>query len=99
MINWKVSKEDSKKINLIVNRAISYFKKHGVEVNRLTCDMDITACHANGNPIDLDRLLDAPDFDFLHDVAGIHKYIDRKTGKLTNCFVPRMSAKQTTLSA
>lgn len=51
--------------------------------------MDVTACHANGCPLDLEKLLHADAFNFSHDVFGIARYINRNTGKLENCFVPR----------
>jgi len=53
--------------------------------------MDITACHANGCPLDLKKLRAAPDFDFVHDVVGIMHHIDRRDGKLVNFFLPRCS--------
>ena len=58
--------------------------------------MDVTACHANGTKLDLEKLLNFPDFDFLHDVAGIRNCIDRETGKLTKCFLPRCARGVTT---
>lgn len=61
---------------------------------RLTCAMDITACHLNGMTLDLQRLADADEHDFVHDIYGIHRHIDRETGKLTNCFVPRFRLRE-----
>lgn len=54
--------------------------------------MDLTACHCNGCELDLDRLLLAPDPDFGHDVCGIRRHIDRRTGKLGGCFLPRCAS-------
>jgi len=51
--------------------------------------MDLSACHANGCPLDFEKLLAAPDFDFIHDVLGIRRHLDRATGNLMDCFVPR----------
>jgi hypothetical protein len=45
-------------------------------------------------PLDLDGLLNASDFNLLHDVTGIHKNINVEDGSLGNCFVPRFAAKQ-----
>lgn len=43
-----------------------------------------------GNPeMDLEKLLKATDFDFLHDITGIRKHLDTHTQKFKNCFVPR----------
>ena len=36
-------------------------------------------------------LLAAGDDDFMHDVAGIHRHMNRETGILENCFLPRFA--------
>ena len=50
--------------------------------------MDLAAADCD-IPMDLDRLLNADGFNFLHDVGGITRHINRTTGKLEDCFVPR----------
>lgn len=55
--------------------------------------MNITACIANGNPLRLEELLAADDFNFAHDVFGIDRHICRDTGKLLNHFSPRFSSR------
>ena len=55
--------------------------------------MDITATHLNGTKLDLQKFVDFDDFNFCHDVVGIMDHVDRNTGKLNNCFLPRCSAK------
>ena len=50
--------------------------------------LDLWAVKTN---IDWQRLLKADDFNFLHDVGGIHKHLDRATGKLKDGFVPRFA--------
>ncbi len=42
-------------------------------------------------PLDLRKLLDAPEPHFAHDVFGIRRYLDRTTGKLRGFFNPRCS--------
>lgn len=51
--------------------------------------MNLIACNTNGTPMDFDKLLHAPDFDFIHDLYGIEKHLDKETGKLTGYFLPR----------
>ena len=87
--SFKVTRHEHDLIVEIVKRAEVAFVVHGVPFDRMTMHMDITACHANGNALRLEDLRDAPDFDFLHDVLGIRRHIDRRTGKLGDCFVPR----------
>jgi hypothetical protein len=58
---------------------------------RISLILDLLAADGrNGNaPLDWSALLSYPDFDFFHDVAGIHRHMNRDTGELMNCFVPR----------
>lgn len=81
------TRADSTLLAEIVNRALPPDDKNGEE--RLNLHMDLTATHANGTPLRLAELLAAPNFDFWHDIRGIRRHIDRKTGKLGGCFVPR----------
>jgi hypothetical protein len=41
----------------------------------------------------LEELLVAPDFDFIHDFCGIQQHIDRATGEMGDCFVPRYAGR------
>lgn len=91
ILNWKTTKEENDLINKIVKRFSSLHPEYRDWEQGL--EMDITATHLNGCPIDLEQLLTAPDFDFNHDVAGIHHHLDRTTGKLTSCFIPRCAKK------
>lgn len=85
-INWDVTPDDDVLLIKLATRAA-----HLVKVQDLmTWYMDFNACHANGCPLRLQELLDAPDGSFVHDAVGIRKAINRETGKLTeDCFVPR----------
>jgi hypothetical protein len=56
--------------------------------------MDLTAVHANGCPLRLGDLLASDTFEFIHDIVGIERHVDRKTGKLRGFFVPRYAAPQ-----
>lgn len=89
MIDWNaVTKEDSVKIRAITQRVISLCETKNFE----HVSMDLTACHVSGNPLDLDKLAKFDAFDFIHDIAGIDRHLDRETGELRNCFLPRCSA-------
>lgn len=60
---------------------------------RVSMMMDLEACHCNGCPLDLTGLLQAPrDFDFMHDVSGIFRHMNRSTGELEGLFQPRYAA-------
>jgi hypothetical protein len=56
--------------------------------------MDIEACHSNGMPLKLDELLKADRYNFAHDLVGIYNHLDRVTGQLGDCFVPRYALDQ-----
>lgn len=90
--SFKCSKKDQQKITSIAKRAVSLAASNGIEYGLMTADMDITACHCNGMELDLDKLAAADDSNFAHDVFGIRRHIDRETGQLKDCFVPRYAA-------
>jgi hypothetical protein len=89
-INWDVTEDDKELIDQILDRAetAGHLKKR----NRLNSEMDITACHQNGTPLRLAEWLHADDFNFLHDLHGIDSHMNRSTGRLVGCFVPRFAA-------
>lgn len=91
MINWKTTKEENKMINKIVDRFFTFEELKNSNIPRTVVMMDLTACHLNGCPLKLEELLNADDFNFIHDVFGIGDNIDRDTGKLKNHFLPRFS--------
>ena len=77
----------------IADRADAAFvRKAG---GRISFMMDLLAADGeNGNqPIDLDALAAADDFNFSHDAYGISRHMDRETGKLTDHFLPRYARK------
>ncbi len=88
-VSFEATKAEFKLAAKIAGRAVTIGKTHDFKVDYQSTSMDIIACHANGCPLDLQRLLDAPDPDFCHDVFGIARHIDRTTGVLGDCFLPR----------
>lgn len=92
-INFLVASKDAALIKKIVTRGLSVAKAaQRKDINRIDAEMDITAVHANGNPLKLDKFLAADDFNFAHDFFGINRHINRDTGGLSACFSPRFSA-------
>lgn len=92
MIKWATNREDMKVESQIAQRAVTMARELGIEYDQMAAIMDVDACHNNGNPLKLQELLDADDFNFAHDVFGIRTNINRTTGKLENCFLPRYSS-------
>jgi hypothetical protein len=64
-----------------------------------TATMDLTACHANGCRLDLERLLNADGFNFIHDIGGIAKHMNRDTGQLDGHFRPRFTERKASVQA
>lgn len=88
-VSFDVSKEEAATIKKIAQRAVKMAATDHIEIEQITIQMDLEACIAQGCPLRLDALLAADDANFGHDVFGINRYMDRKTGLLTNCFLPR----------
>lgn len=88
-IKFNATKEDCEIIGKILDRAQEM--GHLSQRNRINSDMDITACHLNGTPLRLADWLAANDFNFVHDLYGIDHHMNRRTGKLEGCFVPRFA--------
>lgn len=85
-IKWNHTNEDEQIVIQIIERAS---KDELISKDRaLNIKMDILACHLNGNPLDLKKLLNAHRFDFWGDIDGIQRYMDKETGKLTKKFIP-----------
>jgi hypothetical protein len=88
-INFATTPEDSILIAKISERAVALYSKHDVELNHANVVMDITATHMNGCPLNLEQLLIASDFDFMHDITRISNHLNRTTGKLEDSFLPK----------
>lgn len=79
-IKWDLTATDAVLVKLIVKRAVTL----GILLpkNRLNTRMDITACHLNGTPLDLEGLLTSDDRTFMADVTEIDEHINRTTGQM-----------------
>ncbi len=86
----KFSLEEQQVVNQIVARAAQVEALRGARLDRLSLEMDLAAVHTH-TPLRLDDLFAADDFDFAHDVRGIQRHIDRKTGLLMDHFLPRFA--------
>lgn len=87
------TKHTNKEEYLLISQIAQRAKRQGNPDDLLTINMDIEAAHRDVT-LDLAALLAADDFNFNHDVFGIRKHMDRRTGKLVDCFVPRFIAKR-----
>ena len=92
MINWsKVSKYEFEIIHKIVLRGEGMAMRRNMQIpDRTATTMDLAAAHIACS-LQLSELLNALDIDFAHDFFGIKKHLDRRTGVLTGCFLPRFA--------
>lgn len=88
-IKWVCTTADHELIERVVNRALADWPAGTEKPSRLELTMDITAVHLNGCALDLEKLLGFDAFNFLHDVGGMRRKLDRNTGQLTDFFLPR----------
>jgi len=100
MLNFDVSPEDSALIDKIADRAQErdlnlHTRKTKDKSPYMHLVMDLTVAH-NACPLDLERFLAAPEYDFAHDVLGIQEHINRETGALEDCFLPRYAKREAT---
>lgn len=92
-VSFSVDQWTADLIQKCVERCPMRLYLHGAG-NKLALTMDLTAVHANDVKIDFKRLLEADDFNFAHDIVGIQQHLNRETGKLENCFLPRFALRE-----
>ena len=86
MITKEITDKDMLLIHKIAKRAGELFSLSFEQ--KLDVELDLTNVNCD---IDLQRLLDAYDFNFAHDVNGINRHLDHETGDLKDCFLPRFA--------
>ena len=74
-------------IGLIADKAI----ETSIEIDKTTIMMDLIATHKHIK-LDLGRMAKGNIGDIMHDIVGIYNNLDRTTGEMQNCFLPRFSA-------
>lgn len=85
-MNADTTKEEFEIIVKICERAE---KSPNHKRSRLGMLMDLEVVHGSDMKLDLKKLLNAPEYDFWHDINGIIKYLNRHSLELEGCFVPR----------
>lgn len=84
-VSFRATKREARDIGMARDRAVGISKN----LEALDVEMDLTATNANGCPLDLAKLLAFDDFNFMHDIYGIARHLNRRTGVLGDCFRPR----------
>jgi hypothetical protein len=84
------ARQESELIIRIVERALALSRNYGIEYT--SAQTGLLVCHQNSNPLNLQGLLDAYDYNFEHDIFRIRRHLDRDSGELIGGFRPRFSA-------
>lgn len=85
---------DTELIAKIAAKVAKMSMSHGMYVSKSTIIMDLDCVHFGCCPLKLQELLDANDLNLAHDVFGINRHLDTKTGKLKGFFHPRLAVPQ-----
>lgn len=88
-IQFNASPRELELMSMIADRAVHLAQDMGYTYRKEDIMLDLNACVSNAWKLDLQGLLDSDLGDFGHDVFGINKHMDRQTGLLKDCFVPR----------
>jgi hypothetical protein len=72
-------------IGKIANRAVTINPAY----DKTTVMMDLLVLYETGVEMRWEEFLNAPVFDFMHDINGINQHLNRDTYKLEDCFWPR----------
>ena len=81
-------------IRRIVKRWLALLRAQKIKDDRDALDwtMDLSALVGSGQVFDLDTLERFDDFNLAHDMRGIERHLDRRTGRLNmGIFMPRAS--------
>jgi hypothetical protein len=82
----RIQASEARLLDAITERAHLWFPDRDLRDIRL----DLIATHLTC-PLRLGELLDADDTNFIHDIAGIERHLNRRTFKLEDCFLPRFA--------
>ena len=88
-VNFSVSPEEKVLIDKIIERVGQIWPT----ADRTSTAMDLVATHNHICKLRLEDLLNASDFNFAHDVAGIGRHLDRRRLVLMRGFWPRFAVR------
>jgi hypothetical protein len=83
-------REENSLIQQIAERAARMYKKYGRDVQSSYIESELRIVHFEIKPLHLKHLLEASDFNFMHDILGIHNHLDILDGSLKR-FLPRFA--------
>lgn len=78
-----------KKVIEIINKIADRTVTINPAYDKSTVMMDFLVLYETGVEMRWEEFLNAPVFDFMHDINGINQHLNRDTYKLEDCFWPR----------
>ena len=84
-------REDNNLIRMIAFRAANFYAYHGILIEPEYIASELKICHEEICPLRLAGLLDADIGNLIHDVSGIHRYMDILDGSFWECWRPRFA--------
>lgn len=91
-ISFDTTRKETNTIRMICDRAQELADELALPFDMMMTMMDLSALQAGICKLRLDELLHAERMDFIHDVWGIRRHLNRDTGALENHFLPRYAA-------
>lgn len=88
-INFSCTTEDRVLIGKIITRYASMVPAKTFD--KISLEMDLVACNNNACKLDFEAMLNGQEFDFMHDIVGLRRHLNRLTGELEDCFLPRFA--------
>ena len=93
-ISFDTTRKETATIRMICDRAHELADELALPFDAVTAMMDLSALQAGICKLRLGELLHAERMDFIHDIWGIRRHLNREMGVLENHFLPRYSAPQ-----
>ena len=78
-------------VGTIVAKYADLLDKNSIPYEKFGLEMDILRTHKLLN-LRLKEMANCDDGNFGHDVLGIYRHLNRQTGEMEDCFVPRFSS-------
>ena len=85
-------RKDNDQIRMIADRAARFYHSHGIMIAPEFIASELKICHEEICRLRLDGLLDADIGNLMHDVSGIHRYMDTLDGSFWEGWSPRFKA-------
>jgi len=92
-VSFDITADERRLVQKIVDRVQREGELCTPDFSQLHLTMDLVATHANGCPLDFEKLYAFDSLNFAHDIAGIGRHLDRTNGRLADCFVPRCAKR------